>query len=300
MTQNNAPLGIGLMIATTFVFAIQDGISQHLAREYNVMMIVMIRYWFFAAFVIAVASRATGGLRNAVRTEQPKVQIFRGVLLAAEICVMVQGFVFLGLIESHAVFACYPLLIAALSGPVLGENVGWRRWAAIGVGFIGMLIILQPGTGVFSVYALIPLASALMFALYGLLTRYVARKDSAATSFFWTGVSGAVLMTFAGFIFWEPMSTGNWYWMALLCCTGAGGHFLLIKTYEVAEASSVQPFAYLQLVFASSLGLIIFAEQLRSNVVIGASLIVAAGIFTLLRERAKAKAALRLARAPSA
>jgi drug/metabolite transporter (DMT)-like permease len=300
MSQNNASLGIGLMIATTFVFAIQDGISQHLAREYNVMMIVMIRYWFFAAFVIAVASRASGGLRNAVRTEQPKVQIFRGVLLATEICVMVQGFVFLGLIESHAVFACYPLLIAALSGPVLGEKVGWRRWAAIGVGFIGMLIILQPGTGVFSVYALIPLASAFMFALYGLLTRYVARKDSAATSFFWTGVSGAVLMTFAGFMFWEPMSTSNWYWMALLCCTGAGGHFLLIKTYEVAEASSVQPFAYLQLVFASSLGLIIFAEQLRSNVVIGASLIVAAGIFTLLRERAKAKAALRLAREPRA
>jgi len=149
-----------------------------------------------------------------------------------------------------------------------------------------MLIILQPGTGVFSPYALIALASALMFALYGLLTRYVARKDSAETSFFWTGVSGAVVTTLA---FWEPMSTGNWLWMGLLCLTGAGGHFLLIKTYEVAEASAVQPFAYLQLVWASSLGLLVFAEQLRTNVVIGASLIVAAGIFTLLRERIAAR-----------
>ena len=289
MSQNNAPLGIGLMIATTFVFAMQDGISQHLAREYNVMMIVMVRYWFFAAFVIAVASRAKGGLRQAVRTDQPKLQIFRGVLLAAEICIAVQGFVYLGLIESHAVFACYPLLIAALSGPVLGEKVGWRCWAAIGVGFIGMLIILQPGTGVFSPYALIPLVSALMFALYGLLTRFVARQDSAATSFFWTGVSGAVLMTIVGIAFWEPMSGPDWLWMGLLCLTGAGGHFLLIKTYEVAEASSVQPFAYLQLVWASSLGLLIFAEQLRTNVVIGASLIVAAGIFTLVRERMAAR-----------
>jgi len=289
MSQNNAPLGIGLMIATTFVFAMQDGISQHLAREYNVMMIVMVRYWFFAAFVIAVASRAKGGLRQAVRTDQPKLQIFRGVLLAAEICIAVQGFVYLGLIESHAVFACYPLLIAALSGPVLGEKVGWRRWAAIGVGFIGMLIILQPGTGVFSPYALIPLVSALMFALYGLLTRFVARQDSAATSFFWTGVSGAVLMTIVGIAFWEPMSGPDWLWMGLLCLTGAGGHFLLIKTYEVAEASSVQPFAYLQLVWASSLGLLIFEEQLRTNVVIGASLIVAAGIFTLVRERMAAR-----------
>jgi drug/metabolite transporter (DMT)-like permease len=250
---------------------------------------VMVRYWFFAAFVIAVASRAKGGLRHAVRTDQPKLQIFRGVLLAAEICIAVQGFVYLGLIESHAVFACYPLLIAALSGPVLGEKVGWRRWAAIGVGFIGMLIILQPGTGVFSPYALIPLVSALMFALYGLLTRFVARQDSAATSFFWTGVSGAVLMTIVGIAFWEPMSGPDWLWMGLLCLTGAGGHFLLIKTYEVAEASSVQPFAYLQLVWASSLGLLIFAEQLRTNVVIGASLIVAAGIFTLVRERMAAR-----------
>ena len=289
MSQNNTSLGIMLMIATTFVFAMQDGISQHLAREYNVMMIVMVRYWFFAAFVIAVASRASGGLRKAVQTDQLKLQIFRGLLLAAEICVAIQGFVFLGLIESHAVFACYPLLIAALSGPVLGEQVGWRRWAAIGVGFIGMLIILQPGTGVFSPYALIPLASALMFALYGLLTRFVARKDSAATSFFWTGVSGAVVMTLVGFAFWEPLSGRDWLWMGLLCLTGAGGHFLLIKTYEVAEASSVQPFAYLQLVWASALGLLVFAETLRINVMIGAALIVGAGIFTLLRERAKAR-----------
>lgn len=289
MSQNNVPVGIMLMIATTFVFAMQDGISQHLAREYNTLMIIMIRYWFFAAFVIAVASRAKGGLRNAVRTEQPKLQIFRGILLAAEIVVAVQGFVYLGLIESHAVFACYPLLIAAFSGPVLGEAVGWKRWAAIGVGFVGIVIILQPGFGVFSPYALIPFASATMFALYGLLTRYVARKDKAETSFFWTGVSGMVFMTIVGITQWEPMQGNDWYWMATLCVSGALGHYLLIKTYEVAEASAVQPFAYLQLVFASALGMVVFGEVLRLNVAIGAGLIIAAGIFTLLRERAVAK-----------
>ncbi|MEP5155638.1 DMT family transporter [Planktotalea sp.] len=289
MTQNNTSLGIGLMIATTFIFAMQDGVSQHLAREYNVMMIVMIRYWFFAAFVITIAARAPGGLRKAVRTEQPKLQIFRGVLLVAEICIAVQGFVYIGLIESHAVFACYPLIIAALSGPILGEQVGWRRWAAIGVGFIGMLIVLKPGAGVFSPMALIPFATAVMFALYGLLTRYVARKDSAATSFFWTGVSGVVVVTIAGAMFWEPMSLRDWGWMGLLCLLGASGHFLLIKCYEVAEASAVQPFAYLHLVWASALGLLVFGETLRSNVVIGALIIVFAGVFTLLRERAKAR-----------
>ncbi|SEW38689.1 Permease of the drug/metabolite transporter (DMT) superfamily [Cognatiyoonia koreensis] len=290
--QSNAQLGIWLMIATTFVFAIQDGISQHLAREYNVLMVVMIRYWFFAAFVIFIATRKTGSIRAAAATEQPVLQAFRGVLLAAEICVMVAAFTLLGLVESHAIFACYPLLIAALSGPVLGESVGWRRWAAIGVGFIGVLIILQPGYTVFAPAAAVPLLSAFMFALYGLLTRYVARKDTAATSFFWTGTSGAIVMTAVGLWFWEPMSRQDWVWMASLCVTGATGHWLLIKCYEVSEANVVQPFAYLQLVFASMIGLFIFNETLETHVAIGAAIVVAAGLFTLFRARKRAAKAV--------
>ncbi|PWE32399.1 EamA family transporter [Maritimibacter sp. 55A14] len=285
MSQSNARLGILLMIATTFVFAVQDGISRHLAGEYNVFMVVMIRYWFFAAFVISVAARKAGGLRAAAATTQPGLQVFRGLLLAAEICVMIAAFVALGLVESHAIFTSYPLLIAALSGPILGERVGWRRWAAIGVGFIGVLIILQPGFRVFSPAALIPLTAALMFALYGLLTRYAARRDTTATSFFWTGVTGSAAMTCVGVWFWEPMIATDWLWMGVLCVTGASGHWLLIRTYEVAEASAVQPFAYLQLVFASAIGLMVFGEALRSNVVIGASVVVGAGLFTLWRER---------------
>ncbi len=291
MSAQNTRLGIWLMVATTFVFAMQDGISRHLAGEYNVLMVVMIRYWFFAAFVIAIAARHSGGLRAAAATKQPLIQITRGALLAIEICVMVLAFVLLGLVESHAVFTCYPLLVAALSGPVLGERVGWRRWTAIGVGFVGVLIILQPGFRVFQVEALVALLAALMFALYGLLTRYASRRDSTTVSFFYTGTVGAVVMTCIGIWFWEPMSAGDWVWMSILCLTGAGGHWLLIKTYEVAEASAVQPFAYLQLVFATTLGITVFGETLEWNVALGAGLVVAAGVFTLLRARAKEKAA---------
>lgn len=286
--ETNTRLGIGLMILTTFIFAMQDGISRHLAGEYNVLMVIMIRYWFFAAFVITIAGRKAGGLRAAARTTQPILQSFRALLLITEICVMVLGFTLLGLIESHAVFTVYPLLIAALSGPILGERVGWRRWVAIAVGFVGVLIILQPGFGVFRPEAVVPLLAAFMFALYGLLTRYAARRDSAATSFFWTGTVGAVGMTAAGAWFWEPMTTPDWGWMGLLCITGAMGHWTLIKCYEVAEASSVQPFAYLQLVFGSMLGITVFGEVIRTNVAIGAALIVGAGLFTLWRERQNA------------
>jgi drug/metabolite transporter (DMT)-like permease len=285
MTEQNTRLGIWMMVLTTFIFAVQDGISRHLAGEYNVFMVVMIRYWFFAAFVMTVAARKAGGLIAAAATRQPLMQGFRAVLLVAEICVMIYGFTLLGLVESHAVFAAYPLLIAALSGPVLGERVGWRRWAAIAVGFVGVIIILEPGFGVFQPAAVIPFIAALMFALYGLLTRFVARLDSAATSFFWTGTVGSVAMTAVGAWFWEPMSAPDWAWMAALCVTGAAGHYTLIKCYEVAEASAVQPFAYLQLVFASAIGLLVFAETIRLNVAMGAALIVGAGLFTLWRQR---------------
>ncbi|WP_170328138.1 DMT family transporter [Ruegeria arenilitoris] len=285
--QNNTRAGIALMIAATVVFALQDGISRHLAGNYNTYMVVMIRYWFFAAFVIALAARSPGGLKAATQTNQLGLQVFRGVLLATEICVAVYAFTVLGLIDSMAVFICYPLLVAALSGPVLGEQVGWRRWVAIGVGCIGVLIILQPGAGVFNPWAIIPLISALLFALYGLLTRYAARKDTAATSFFWTGVAGAVAMTLVGMWFWEPMARADWAWMAVLCVSGVLGHWLLIKCYEMAEASAVQPFAYFHLVWTAIIGISVFGEALRPAVILGAALVVAAGLFTLWRERSQ-------------
>ncbi|NBB97629.1 MAG: EamA family transporter [Alphaproteobacteria bacterium] len=285
MTEQDTTKGIWLMVAVALIFALQDAFSRHLAGEYNVLMIVMIRYWFFAAFVVAVATRKAGGLRQAAATKQPVVQALRGLILAAEVCVMVTAFVLLGLTEAHAVFATYPLLIAALSGPILGEAVGWRRWAAIGIGFVGVIIILQPGFGVFQIEALVPLLAATMFALYGLLTRYVGRQDPAAVSFFWTGTVGAVALTAVGIWFWEPMAPGDWVWMGALCVSSAFSHFLLIRAYELAEASAVQPFAYLQLPFAAGFGMLIFGESLRLNVALGAAVVVGAGLFTLWRAR---------------
>ena len=285
MTKQNERLGILLMIITTIVFASQDGLSKYLATEYNVYMVVMIRYWFFAAFVISMSSRRTGGIKRVAKTKSPILQIFRSVILVAEMCITILAFTLLGLAETHAIFASYPLIIAMLSGPILGEYVGWRRWLAISVGFIGILIILNPGNGIFSPYALVPLAGAILFALYGLLTRYVGQYDNSSTSFFWTGVVGSIAMTVVGLNFWDPVSKSDWSIMLLLSTSGVVGHYLLIKCYEVAEASAVQPFAYLQLIWASMIGIIIFGEQITTNVLIGACIIVGAGLFTLWRER---------------
>ena len=288
MTEQNTRLGIILMVATTFVFASQDAISRHLATEYNVYMIVMIRYWAFAMFVTALAARSRGGLARVLRPGRPVLQVVRGVILAIEVVIMVFAFVYLGLVESHAIFAAVPLIITALSGPVLGEKVGWRRWSAIGIGFIGILVILQPGGSVFAPAAILPLLAAAIFAAYGLLTRLVARDDGAQTSFFWTGVAGAATMTLIGVFFWEPMIWQDWLWMGVLCCTSTTGHYLLIKCYDVAEASAVQPLAYCQLVFGAFYGVAIYGEPLESNVILGAGIVVAAGLFPFWRPRQKA------------
>ncbi|RJL11691.1 DMT family transporter [Paracoccus siganidrum] len=280
-------LAILLMCLVSFIFALQDGFSRVLGEGYPPVLVVMIRYWVFAVFVIALVSRQPGGLKRAVRTRRPLTQIFRGVILVAEVLIMVEAFVRLGLVETHAVFTAYPLLVAALSGPVLGEKVGWRRWTAIGIGFIGILVILQPGSGVMRIEALLPFAAALMFALYGLLTRHVSRDDPPIVSFFWTGIAGAVAITLVGIWEWQWLAPVDWLWMACLCAAGMTSHYLMIRAYEMAEASALQPFAYTQLVWVSIIGVVVFGEVLRPNVVIGTGIVVCAGLFTLWRMRRK-------------
>jgi len=193
------------MILTTLVFACMDAVSRHLATHYSVITVAAIRYWVFAAFVLATAAASPGGIRGVARSKAPRLQVFRGLLLAVELCIVVVAFVLLGLIGTHAIFAVYPLLVAALAGPVLGEYVGWRRGVAILVGLLGVLVILRPGFQVFSPVALVPLAGALMFAVYNLLTRKVALVDRPETSLFYIGVVGAVAISLVVPFFWTPM-----------------------------------------------------------------------------------------------
>lgn len=283
MTPDRTTLGITLMITTMLIFAVQDGISRYLAEAYNVTTVVMIRYWFFAIFVLAVSSMRAGGIRRAARTTRPILQICRGVLLVLEILVMVTAFVRLGLVESHAIFASFPLIVTALAVPVLRERVGWRRWSAVGIGFIGVLIIMRPGFRVFSPDALIPVLSATMFAGYHILTRLASRTDTPETSFFWTGIAGAAAITLIGPFYWDPMVGTDWWWMLALCITAALGHFMLIQALTLVEASVIQPFNYFQLVFAALIGVLVFQDSIDAMTIAGCALIVSAGMFAIRR-----------------
>ncbi|MCF3642208.1 DMT family transporter [Rhizobium sp. TRM95111] len=271
------------------IFSVQDGISKHLGASYPPVFISMIRFWAFALFVTAVAARAPGGLRAAVRTRRPVLQVLRGVILAAQIVVVITSFTLVGLAHSQAIFAATPLFVALLSMPLLGERVGWRRWTAIAVGLAGVLLILRPGGGRFEPVLLIPLAAAATFSFYVIATRLVSRVDTAATSFFYTGVAGAAAMTLVGPFYWTPLAPVDWIWMALLCITGTSSHYFLIRAYDLLDAAAVQPLTYLQLVLAAVMGVTIFGERLSANMIVGSLVVVAAGIFTVWRESVVAR-----------
>jgi drug/metabolite transporter (DMT)-like permease len=281
----NPTLGIWLMVAATAAFAVQDGFSKHLASAYSTQMIIMIRYWVFAGFVILLALRRPEGPRAAIRSARLPAHLLRSVLLVAEICLIVWGYTLIGLINSLAVFSVCPLLVVALSGPILGERISWQRWAAVAAGMVGVLIILRPGMGVFSWAALLPLASAFLFALYSVLTRLTTRDEPTFPAFFWPGVIGAVLMTGVGLPSLAPMELRDSLYLTAYCALSILSHWLVLKSYEQIEAARVQPFAYLQLVFTTLIGLAVYGEVLELPVAIGGLIVVGAGLFALSLER---------------
>jgi drug/metabolite transporter (DMT)-like permease len=285
---------IFVLLAIT-IFSIQDAISKYLGSLYPPVLITMIRYWVFAAFALAWAARSPGGLLAAFKTKWPVIQTLRGVLLAGQIVVVITAFARVGLAHSQAIFSAGPIFVALLSMPILGERVGWRRWSAIIVGLLGVLLILKPGDAGFDVNVLIPMASALVFAFYVIATRLVSHDDTSTTSFLYTGVAGAVAISLIGPFYWTPLAAGDWFWMILLCITGTTSHFCLIKAYEHLDAAEVQPLTYLQLVFASFIGVSIFGETLHLNTVAGSAIVVAAGIFTVWREAVVARREARAA-----
>ncbi|MCZ4090813.1 DMT family transporter [Sinorhizobium psoraleae] len=281
--------GYVFALAAIVIFAIQDGISKHLGTLYPPVLVSMIRYWAFAAFAVALAARAQGGLKATIVTKRPVLQVLRGVLLPTQIVVVITAFTVVGLAHSQAILAATPLFVALLSMPLLGERVGWRRWAAISAGLIGVLLILRPQQGTFDTSFLLPLSAALMFAIYIITTRLVSRADSAMTSFFYTGIIGAVAISLVGPFFWTALAPTDWVWMLLLCVTGTSSHYFLIRAYDMLDAVAVQPLTYLQLVFASIMGVTIFGETLTTNMILGSILVVAAGIFTVWREHVVAR-----------
>ena len=284
---NNAKKGIFIIILATLFFAIMDGVSRYLAETYNVFVINMLRGWVLALIVISISLRKKSGLKIVISTSQPLLQFIRGLLLITAICIGVYSFTRLGLVQTHSILSCYPLIVVALSGPILKEKIGIQRWLAVLFGFLGVIIILDPDKFIITFDAVLPVMGALVLGFYAVLTRKVSLKDTSETSFFWVAIVGCIVMSVIGPFYWEPILIKDWGWMALLCILSTTGHFLFIKAFESAEASVLQPFTYLQLFFASIIGIMIFNEELTMNTLAGGTIVVCSGIFAAWRNHKK-------------
>lgn len=248
-----------------------------------VAQLMFVRYCFFALFALLYATRKQS-LRAAFYSRRPALQLLRGLLIAGEMALFAYCLRFLGIAEMHTLFACFPLMIAGLSVPLLGEQVGWRRWIAISIGFAGTLVIIQPGSGVFSVYALLALACALMFALYNIVTRKVSREDSFETSLLYFGFVGLVTAGLAVPFFWQTPGLEECLWLLAISVISIFSHLLLIKSLQLAPAVVLQPFNYFILVWAMLIGYLFYGEILDQATLAGASLVVASGVYIARRE----------------
>ena len=280
--KNEIKLGIILIILATLCFGIMDGVSRYLAEEYNVFIINMYRSWVLVLFVL-IYSIKKGGIKQVSFTKKPLIQIIRGILLISCVCIGVYSFTVLGLVAAHTIIAIYPLLVLPLSYYFLNEKIGWRRWSAVLIGFFGIMVILNPISMNFDFNMVWPLNLACLLAIYSILTRNISAYDNSETSFFWVAIVGAVVMTIIGPFFFELLVLKDIPWFLLLCLLSTCGHFLFIKALETAQASILQPFIYLQLFFASIIGILVFNDLLTLNLIFGGILIVGSGIFALIR-----------------
>ena len=275
------------MISAIFLLSIMDGFSKYLSQHYSVIAINMFRYWFFGILILFLCIDKNKKTISLPKSRFRVIQIFRGSILAIEMCFAHYCFLKIGLIETHAIFASCPLIVAVLALFILKEKFGWRRWIAIIFGFIGILIILRPGLKIFDPIALIAVGCSIAFALYQVLTRYVSSEDEPSTSFFYTGITGLAILSLIGPFFVTDILFLDAFYIFLVCCLGTGGHFLMINAFKKAQASLLQPFVYFHLVFVSIIGVLVFGETIEIPVLIGSTMIIISGLYTFWREKVR-------------
>lgn len=279
-------LAIVLTLTTIGVFGIQDAIAKILVQDYSPFQITMMRYWGFAAFALFLVARQAP-LRRALQTRAPRLQVLRGVLLMADIWFFALALQTVPLGELQAIVIVYPLLVTVFAIPVLGEKVGVFRFAAVGAGFVGAMVIMRPGGVPLDWGAGFALASATLYALYIVITRKVAAIDSAATSMTYAALVGLVLSTGVGVFFWQNMGWVDLALVVVVMITTCAGHGLMTIALTMAPASVLQPFNYFSLPWAIVLSILVFGQWIDAVSMFGAAIIVVAGLVVMARERAR-------------
>ncbi|WIY53698.1 DMT family transporter [Devosia sp. YIM 151766] len=278
-------LGIGLALAAYFMFTGIDSSAKWLGLVgISFVQIVFLRYAIHLFLVAAIHLPRHG--TKLIRTGSLKLQILRALtLLGATLCSFL-AVQYLPLTVTGAIAFTAPLFICALSVPMLGETVGWRRWTAIGVGFAGILVVVRPGTEAFHPASLLSLAAAFSTAFYMLFTRRVSSFDSAATSQFYVGAfSTIVLLPFVLFYWSWPSTPDGWFAFFAVGIFGFVGHQLITVASGLAPASVLAPFSYFQIIFLAAASWLVFNQPPDIWLYVGAPIVIGSGLYIWLRER---------------
>ncbi|MEO1001095.1 MAG: DMT family transporter [Pseudomonadota bacterium] len=283
--------GILLAVAAVGLFATMDVLAKGLMQRHDPFMVLWARYasqTFWATIFLAP------WLLSLLKTRHLTLQIVRSVCLFSATAMFFTAMSKMELATAVAIFEVGPLMITVLAFLILGEKVGPRRWIGVSAGLVGALVIIRPGTDVFTIWSLLPMGAALGFAGYAIATRFLSNDESHWTSFYYTALFGTVAASVIVPFRWSMPDLGDGALMMSLGVVGGAGHFLLIRAYARTPASAVAPFTYVGLVFAALYGWLFFLEVPDLATIIGASIIIGAGLYVWHRERVAAAAARAL------
>ena len=276
-------LPILLMIGAVFCFASMDATAKYLMKEIGPAQTIWARYTVQAILVTVLILPK---INVYGRTKYPKLQFLRSVALMMATTLFFFAFSRLGLAEASAIFNISPVLITLGAFLFLREQIGPRRVIGILVSLLGALIIIRPGSGVFTIYAILPLGAAIFYSTYSLATRFVGTDESPWTSLFYSAIFGAICYSIYIVFNWNPMSNNALLLTTIIGLFGTAGHLCLIRALTLGEASLVAPFSYTNLLFMTIWGFVLFGNFPDFWTIVGAVIIVAAGIYVWVRDRA--------------
>jgi len=275
-------LAVVLMLLAMFAFAAMDGVSKALAQHLSIPQILWVRYIFYTAFVAIMLRKP--GLKATLRSRQPWLQLGRALLIIVENGVFVLAFTMMPLADMHAIAAASPLIVVALSVPLLGEKVGVRRWLAVLGGFVGVLIIVRPGFQALDWRLGVAATGTILWAVYQILVRMCARTDSSDTTWAWTAVVGLAATSTVGPFIWVWPDLHGWMLLLAIAALGTLSHLALIKALGYAEAGALQPYGYTLLVWAAVIGFLMFGDVPDAWTIAGASVVILSGLYAWQRE----------------
>jgi drug/metabolite transporter (DMT)-like permease len=283
-TPRNRLAGIGIISLTYVLFTLLDGTAKWLVQSVPVLVVVWLRFVTHALIASALLFPVKGVAL--VRTHHLRWHLVRGVMFCAMTGMNFWALQYLQLTVTASIFFTVPILIALMSAPLLGEKLDTKRWAAILVGFAGVLMIVRPGSEAFHPAMLLSMANAVLYALFNMMTRKLAAYDAPETIQFLPAVVASIVLAPFALAAWEsPQGWREWTLLCLMGVFGGTGHYLLALAHRYAPASTLAPFLYQQILYMALFGYLVFGSVPDKAVWIGAAIVIVSGLYLFARER---------------